>query len=132
MRWKWTELRSSLLTSGAHERGAGRERIRTDLERRGVSPELSQRLCQRVEDRAPTLDRTGYELLLDGVAAAAGAHDESELQMSQQLRDLQDVERLMEGFTKELAKLDEVLEVLAAHVRRMRSSYPSATGRRLH
>lgn len=130
MRWKW--IGSSLEASEGHETSAGRQRIRSDLERRGVSPELSERLCQRVEDRAPQLDPKEYELLLDGVAAAAGAHDESGQEMSQQLRELQDIERLMGGFTKELAKLDEVLEVLAAHVRRMRSNTSSVEGRRLH
>ena len=129
MRWKWSELRGDPKISRIPERSAGRERIRADLERRGVSPELSQRLCVRVEDRAPGLDHSEYELLLDGVAAAAGVHDESEQETSQQLRDLQDIERLMGGFTKELAKLDEVLEVLAAHVRKMRSNTPD---RRLH
>lgn len=133
MRWKWTES-SSLDEPSVSAGGAvGRDRIRTDLERRGVLPEVSERLSLRIEERALALAPDAYEILLDGVAAASGLRDEGDQEMTQHLRDLNEVERLMGGFSNELAKLDEVLEVLAAHLRRLRASTPSSeVDRTLH
>jgi len=47
-------------------------------------------------------------------------------------RELRQLERLMSGFGTEIRKLDEVLEVLAAYVRRMRSSIGDGEERLLH
>lgn len=132
MRWKRTELHEVADECEISQRQVARNQIRADLERRGVPAELSERLSHRVEGRAVALEGDAYETLLEGAAAAVGVHDRSEQEMSQQLQDLQEIERLMGGFSKELAKLDEVLEVLAAHVRRMRSNAPSTGDRRLH
>jgi hypothetical protein len=46
--------------------------------------------------------------------------------------ELVEVERLMGAFSGELAKLDEVLEVLAAYVRRMRSTNADEVERTIH
>ena len=50
------------------------------------------------------------------------------------MRQIQELERLMSSFAGELSKLDESLEVLAAHLRRMRTQMdgPGRPGRTLH
>ena len=47
-------------------------------------------------------------------------------------RELRQLERLMGWFATELRKLDEVLEVLAAYARRMRSSASDGGKQLLH
>ena len=47
-------------------------------------------------------------------------------------REVKQLERLMVGCATELRKLDEVLEVLAAYVRRMRTSTDESGNQVLH
>ena len=129
MRWKWTDSRRHPECSPAEGRA---DRIRADLERRGLSPEAAERLGLRIEDRASEPGSSDYEALLDGIALVAATRADAESEMGEQLRDLKEIERLMSGFSQELSKLDEVLEVLAAHVRRMRVSSPTAGAPTLH
>lgn len=104
--------------------------IRAELESRGVSPAVSgpvaERLRSRLEirvdsDATPEVSSAdSYELLLDGVAEALLVLDAD----TPAEPDLQEIERLMAAFVGELSKLDEVLEVLSAHVERMRLARP--------
>jgi len=132
MRWKWTAETQVVEASEAALEQAPSDRIRADLERRGLSPIVAERLSLRVEGRMGSQQGADYEALLDGVSLAAAAQEDATAEMSQQLRDLQEIERLMNGFSKELTKLDEVLEVLAAHVRKMRGNAPAPGERTLH
>jgi hypothetical protein len=98
-------------------RDAGRRRIRADLEGKGVATEFSQpvadRLAAIVRDRSPA----EYEAILDGVAAAYGVHRRD----FDVARDVKELQRLMDGFTGELRKLEEGLQLLSAYLQRMRS-----------
>ena len=102
-----------------------RDRIRADLAARGVAPEFCEALSDRLESQVESFDAPSYLPLLDGVAAAYGVHEETSEALSSRLRELSELERLMSAFAGELSKLDEVLNVLAAHVGRMRSTTPS-------
>jgi hypothetical protein len=103
-----------------------RDRIRADLAARGVAPEFCEALSERLQTQVESFDAPSYLPLLDGVAAAYGIHEETSEALSNRLRELSEIERLMSAFAGELSKLDEVLNVLAAHVGRMRTSTPSS------
>ncbi len=99
-------------------RGSGRRRrIRVDLERKGVSPEFSQPVAERLAVIAPDFTTTEYAAVLDGVAAAYGVLRQD----SDATRDASEILRLMEGFSSEMRKLEEGLRVLSAYAQRMQS-----------
>ena len=108
-----------------------RERIRANLERRGVTSELSAMLALSIEEQVPEEGSAAYDSLLDGVALASGIESASSEELCRSLRDLRELERLMGSFVGELSKLDEALEVLAAYLRRMRAN-SARKERRLH
>jgi hypothetical protein len=106
-----------------------RERLRRDLEARGIDPIFVDAVMAR-------LGRAGaggaaHAAILDGVAAAYRAHQKGQENLRRSLRDLSEMSRVMEDFGAELRKLDEALKMLAAHLGRMRArSLPQ--GRTLH
>jgi hypothetical protein len=107
-------------------------RIRQDLESRGVAADCAGELARRLEVRIVAGGHDRYDSLLDGAALASRAQSASDSQSERNSRDLQEVERMMDAFAGELSKLDETLEVLAAYVRRMRTSAGPRSGRILH
>ncbi|MDX1650606.1 MAG: hypothetical protein R3263_12205 [Myxococcota bacterium] len=109
------------------------ERIRADLERRGVAPELSQTVSHHLEPFARELAPEAYEAVLAGVALAWSARPgEGDAVRGLPSRgELDEMQRLMGEFAGELRKLDEVLELLAAYLTRMRAQ-SAARGRTLH
>jgi len=95
----------------------GRSRqIRSDLESRGVAPELSPPAARRLSPIARDLSPKEYIAVLDGVAA--GYVDPGELQAA---GDIGEIRRLMDGFSRELRKLEEGLRILSAYAVRMGS-----------
>jgi hypothetical protein len=105
----------------AGSQGSRRDKIWADLEARGVARELCETLSASLDERHYRRSPEAYQALLDGVALACGVQTELDGDLLRNLRDLRETERLMGAFAQELSKLDEVLEVLAAHLRRMRN-----------
>ena len=101
---------------GVEELDGRSERIRSDLERRGVARELSLPAARRLSAIAADLSPKEYGAVLDGVAAAYIYPDEAK---SQETSDVGEIQRLMEGFTGELRKIEEGLQILSAYVIRM-------------
>lgn len=102
-------------------RGGRRSRIRADLENKGVAPEFSESVADRLATIAPDFSSEEYSAVLDGVAAAYGVHRrdrEAALDIS---GDVDEIQRLMLGFAGELRKLEEGLQILSAYVHRMRA-----------
>ncbi len=134
MRWSWRRGARESGDETVEHRGApvGREEICQALERRGVALEFSELLSQRLETEFHDLTMESRRAMLDGVAAAFELQREIGGQLARSVKGLREVERMMGAFSGELSKLDEVLEVLAAYVRRMRSSGPAGEGRTLH
>jgi hypothetical protein len=95
------------------------------LEHRGVEHEFSAELSDRLRPALAVLEGESSEALLDGVAMAFILQQEKNERLARSLEGLKEVERMMGAFSGELSKLDEVLEVLSAYVRRMRTSGPS-------
>ena len=98
------------------------DRISGDLQSRGVPGAAADLLAVHV---AREVD--GHEpdaAILDGAALGYRAQDAVSEDLARSAVDLQEIQRLMSSFAGELTKLDEVLEVLAAYLRRMRTAVP--------
>lgn len=135
MRWtSWRRSEARCEPGGRDEpnRALGMREIRAALEQRGVSTEFSAALASRAKERLDGLDVAHAGALLDGMAMAVELQQATHEQLTRSLRGLREVERMMGAFSGELSKLDEVLEVLAAYVRRMRSSGSGDQDRTLH
>ena len=86
----------------------------------------------RVADDLKGKSPNDYAGTLDAVALGFRAQSTLTDDLSQNAADLQEIERLMGSFAGELTKLDEVLEVLAAYLRRMRTALPAGASTILH
>jgi hypothetical protein len=101
--------------------GRRRSRIRADLENKGVAPEFSESVADRLAMIAPDFSSEEYSAILDGVAAAYGVHRRDREAALDASSDVDEIQRLMLGFAGELRKLEEGLQILSAYVHRMRS-----------
>ena len=106
--------------------------VRSDLERRGVAPEYSQSVADRLRAIAADLDSKEYAAVLDGVAAACAVPRPADGTHDPEITDLAEMRRLVEGFTGELRKLDEGLQILSAYVVRMTARASRAIPPTLH
>jgi hypothetical protein len=106
------------------------DRVRCDLESRGITADLSAliavQLCEQKRNGSETLTPDQYEALIDGAALAYGVQCEVETDADASADQVREIERMMQAFAGELSKLDESLEVLSAYVRRMRKQPESA------
>lgn len=98
---------------------------------RGVARELSDTLSARLEARFASLDSQSRDVVLDAVAMSFVLQQEKSRELARNLKGLKEVERMMGAFSGELSKLDEVLDVLSAYVRRMRSTGSAETTDRI-
>jgi hypothetical protein len=97
------------------------ERIRSDLENRGVDPAFSRPVARRLVAIVPDLSAPEYAAILDGVSVAYGVCREISGSNDAHFRNQNELQRLMEGFTGELRKLDEGLQMLSTYLVRMRA-----------
>ena len=104
-------------THGSPE--AESERIRSDLEIRGIDPKFSRSVARQLIAIVPDLSAHEYAAILDGVSAAYGACREISGRNEADFRHENELQRLMEGFTGELRKLDEGLQMLSTYILRM-------------
>jgi hypothetical protein len=116
-----------------HPRDDGlRNRIRSDLERLGMAPRVSEKLAERLEPRAARLSPEEYSVVLGSVAAAYGVNPEEVDALGIAPEDVADVERLTQGIREEVQKLDEGLRMLSAYVARLRKRAASSDSETLH
>jgi hypothetical protein len=125
MRGKGAGRRTSVVVARNASR---RSRIRADLESKGVAPEFSRPVADRLADIAPDFSSGEYAAVLDGVAAAYGVH-QRDLDAAV---DVNEIQHLMDGFTGELRKLEEGLQILSAYVHRMRTRVTRSHTATLH
>ena len=88
------------------------DRLRCDLEQRGVDPSVSRAVARRIAPRAAELSSDAYPAFLDGVAAAEGE--------SRSEAGAAEIQRLVQDFAIELKKLDEGLRLLSSYLLRIR------------
>jgi hypothetical protein len=98
------------------------DRVSADLEARGVSPERAVQLASQLSQGRSwkRLSLGQYEALLDGASVTAAPEPGVTPTGEENVEQVREIERMMQAFAGELAKLDESLEVLSAYVRRMR------------
>lgn len=96
-----------------------RQRIRADLENKGVSPVFSEPLAQRLERLRSEPGSDAYAAALEGAAAAYDAYRGDAELLEDRSRDIEEIQRLMQGFAGELLKLEEGLRIISAYVMRM-------------
>jgi len=108
------------------------ERVRSDLEQRGIDPQFSQPVAERLVAIAPDLSVPEYAAILDGVTAAYSVHREFGQPKGIGMQHGNEFRRLMEGCTGELRKLDEGLQMLSAYLVRMRALWSRDDSGNLH
>lgn len=108
------------------------EQVRSDLEQRGVDPEFSRPVAERLVAIATNLSAREYAAIIDGVSAAYGVHRETSGSHDPYFRYGNELQRLMDGFTGELRKLDEGLRMLSAYLVRMGALVTREGSKNLH
>jgi hypothetical protein len=105
------------------DREQTRDRLRRDLEARGVDPLFADAVMARVELTAESASGQSWDAIIDGVEVAYHVHRKGQENLKKNLRGLTEVSRLMEDFGSEIRKLDENLKTLAAYLARMRDQF---------
>ena len=98
---------------------ADHDQVRSDLENRGIDPEFSGPVARRLVAILPDLSALEYAAILDGVSAVHGVYREISGPKNVHFRHENELQRLMEGFTGELRKIDEGLQMLSTYLVRM-------------
>ena len=135
MRWKHQlrDREETAVDATVERRRSGRARqICADLQTRGVDVSTAQALSEALASQLEGQGSDAYGPMLDGVALACNPQGENGESAASRAGEFQEIERLMGSFTAELNKLDEVLQVLAAHLSRMRTSAALESQRVVH
>jgi len=109
-----------------------RERIRSDLTRLGLAEQISETLAHKLEPTVAKLSDEEAAAVLGSVATAYGEQRDDSERRGVDAREMADVQRLMQGFSEEVQKLDEGLRVLSAYVSRLRKRGEDHVGQTLH
>ena len=124
---------SGQIGRGGATRAAGRrQRIRADLENKGVSPGFSEPLAQRLERLRSEPGSETYAAALEGAAAAYDASRGDAELLEDRSSDIEEIQRLMQGFAGELLKLEEGLRIISAYALRMHNRASRDGGGVLH
>jgi hypothetical protein len=109
-----------------------RDRLRRDLEARGVDPLFADAVLTRVALVSSDASEPSWEAIVEGVEVAYRVHRNGQESLRRSLRDLSELSRLVDDFGGELKKLDEGLKMLAAYLSRMRKQVGSEGRQILH
>jgi hypothetical protein len=104
-------------------------RIHSDLRERGIAEELRAAFAERLAPISASGSTEAYAAALDAVVLAYRNGPPAAPTAPASLNELQ---RLMKGFTGELRKLEEAMRTLDAFVTRMRSQTDVPEVHRLH
>ncbi len=108
-----------------------RDRIRAELQRHGVSPDLAGLLALRLEQLVGALGSESCEAVFAAALAATGGPKLADPSAPSAL-DLDEMQRLMAAFAGELQKLDEALRALSAYLTRLREQAAPVLPAALH
>jgi hypothetical protein len=109
-----------------------RQRIRADLERRGVSEALADPLADRLEEFARQLTASEYHAALLATTATCEVMQQGASDLESRCRDVREIQHLMQGFAGELRKLEEGLGIVSAYLVRLRSTADGDPGGHVH
>lgn len=96
-------------------------RVHGDLKLSGIVGVEATRLSKSIVARLLREGPDGYEDIVAGVQMVHHARSDLASELADAYREQRQLARLVDGFTSELGKLDETLEVLSTYVRRMRT-----------
>jgi hypothetical protein len=91
------------------------QRLRDDLEQRGVPAALARAVSERLERQAGSLDPQAYQAVLDATCTTWG-----ERRKAAPPDAALEIQRLVQDFAVELQKLDEGLRLLSTYLLRIR------------
>jgi hypothetical protein len=123
---------SSPSSVAAREGSRVRNRIRGELEQRGVSPELAGALALRLQQLVSALGVSGCQAVCDAALAASGAPENLPAPPVRSADELDEIQRLMGAFAGELRKLDEALQLLATYLARIRDQAKASVPGTVH
>ena len=123
---------SSAALDGVEAGAEVRDRLRRDLEARGVDPLFADAVLTRVALVSSDASELSWEAIVEGVEVAYRVHRNGQESLRRSLRDLSELSRLVDDFGGELKKLDEGLKMLAAYLSRMRKQVCSEGRQILH
>ncbi len=123
---------SSPSSSGTSSVSRVRDRIREELEQRGVSPELAGALALRLEQLVTALGVSGCQAVCDAALAASGGSPVLPAPLARSVNELDEIQRLMGAFVGELRKLDEALQLLTTYLARIRDHAKGVVPGTLH
>lgn len=109
-----------------------RDRIRGELEQRGVSPELAGALALRLEQLVTALGVSGCQAVCGAALAASGTPEALPAPPARNANELDEIQRLMGAFVGELRKLDEALQLLTTYLARIRDQTKGTAPGTLH
>ena len=119
-------------SAAAREVSRVRNRIRVELEQRGVSPELASALALRLQELVTALGVSGCKAVCDAALVASGAKELPPSPVARGMGDLDEISRLMGAFVEELGKLDEALRLLTTYLGRIRDRAKATLPGTLH
>jgi hypothetical protein len=96
------------------------QRIRVDLERRGVDEQMSESFASRLAEIASDLSASEYHAALLAMAAAYEVVQSEADELERRCRDVRQIQQLMQAFADELRKVEEGLSIVSAFLVRMR------------
>jgi hypothetical protein len=123
---------SSPSSTLAQEVSGVRDRIRSELEQRGVSHELAAALALRLEQLVTALGASGCQAVCEAALAAGGAPAAPRAVFPRSTNELDEIQRLMGAFVGELRKLDEALQLLTTYLARIRAQAQGGEPRTVH
>lgn len=123
---------SSRSSVAAREVSHVRDRIRQELDRRGVSPELAGALALRLEQLVTALGISGCQAVCSAALAASGAPEVLPGPLARSANELNEIQRLLGAFVGELQKLDEALQILTTYLARIRDQAKAAVSGTMH
>jgi hypothetical protein len=108
------------------------QRILRELERRGVAPAFALPVAERLAVEGDPPDAERREATYEGVRAAYEAHRSDCEALEASAANIDEIQRLMQGFAAELRKLEEGLRMVSAYVLRMHDKANADLTRRIH
>ena len=109
-----------------------RQRIRADLERRGVAQHLSEPFSERLVEIADGLSASEYHAAILAMTAAYEVVQREAGELEMRCRDVREIQHLMQGFASELRKLEEGLRTVSAFLVRLRAAADGNPGGQVH
>lgn len=111
----------------------GRQRIARDLARLGIDERVCAELAGGLEPLVRLLSPEVYGVALASVSVTHRVHRDREAALERSVREISELQRLLGALTDELRKVDELVGVLTAQMKRIRGGVENfaVTPRRL-